>query len=185
MVAAIGGKDPKQALDELAAEWDGLTEQIGVDRAEGGLYRLGEQAQRISRIGRRGSRGHARRGRSAPPRKSPVGVAWQTGRYRRNRLRRRSATRALFKYGLIAPAIFIMASIAVFPLFYLVVVSFQRLSLSDQITSFEGLVNYARIFSDARLWNAVLHTLFITRWRCRSNSCSACCSPTTSSTIVR
>ena len=43
-----------------------------------------------------------------------------------------------------------------------VVVSFQRLSLSDQITSFEGLVNYARIFSDARLWNAVLHTLFIT-----------------------
>ena len=29
---AIGGKDPKQALDELAAEWDELTEQIGVDR---------------------------------------------------------------------------------------------------------------------------------------------------------
>jgi multiple sugar transport system substrate-binding protein len=32
VVAAIGGKDPKQALDDLAAEWDGLTEQIGVDR---------------------------------------------------------------------------------------------------------------------------------------------------------
>ena len=32
VVAAIGGKDPKQALDELAAEWDGCTEQIGVDR---------------------------------------------------------------------------------------------------------------------------------------------------------
>ncbi|MEP2742652.1 ABC transporter substrate-binding protein [Bauldia litoralis] len=32
VTAAIGGKDPKQALDELAAEWDGLTEQIGVDR---------------------------------------------------------------------------------------------------------------------------------------------------------
>jgi multiple sugar transport system substrate-binding protein len=30
--AAIGGKDPKQALDDLAAEWDQLTEQIGVDR---------------------------------------------------------------------------------------------------------------------------------------------------------
>ncbi len=30
--AAIGGKDPKQALDELAAEWDELTEQVGVDR---------------------------------------------------------------------------------------------------------------------------------------------------------
>ena len=32
VVAAIGGKDPKEALDDLAAEWDGLTEQIGVDR---------------------------------------------------------------------------------------------------------------------------------------------------------
>jgi multiple sugar transport system substrate-binding protein len=32
VVAAIGGKDPKQALDDLAAEWDALTEQIGVDR---------------------------------------------------------------------------------------------------------------------------------------------------------
>ena len=32
MNAAIGGKDPKQALDDLAAEWDQLTEQIGVDR---------------------------------------------------------------------------------------------------------------------------------------------------------
>jgi multiple sugar transport system substrate-binding protein len=32
VVAAIGGKDPKQALDDLAVEWDGLTEQIGVDR---------------------------------------------------------------------------------------------------------------------------------------------------------
>jgi multiple sugar transport system substrate-binding protein len=32
VVAAIGGKDPKQALDDLAAEWDALTEQIGIDR---------------------------------------------------------------------------------------------------------------------------------------------------------
>ncbi len=32
VVAAIGGKDPKQALDDLANEWDMLTEQIGIDR---------------------------------------------------------------------------------------------------------------------------------------------------------
>jgi multiple sugar transport system substrate-binding protein len=32
VVAAIGGKDPKAALDDLAKEWDALTEQIGVDR---------------------------------------------------------------------------------------------------------------------------------------------------------
>jgi multiple sugar transport system substrate-binding protein len=31
VVAAIGGKDPKEALDELAAEWDMITEEIGVD----------------------------------------------------------------------------------------------------------------------------------------------------------
>jgi multiple sugar transport system substrate-binding protein len=32
VLAAIAGTDPKQALDELAAQWDALTEQIGVDR---------------------------------------------------------------------------------------------------------------------------------------------------------
>ncbi|MBX6320349.1 MAG: sugar ABC transporter substrate-binding protein [Rhodospirillaceae bacterium] len=32
VVAALGGKDPKQALDDLAAEWDAMTEQIGIDR---------------------------------------------------------------------------------------------------------------------------------------------------------
>lgn len=68
----------------------------------------------------------------------------------------------LFKYSLIAPATFIMVLVAVFPLIYLIVVSFQRLSLSDDITSFSGFVNYARILSDARLWDAVFHTLFIT-----------------------
>ena len=30
--SAIGGKDPKEALDDLAAEWDQLTEQVGVDK---------------------------------------------------------------------------------------------------------------------------------------------------------
>lgn len=32
VVSAIGGKDPKTVLDDLAKEWDALTEQIGVDR---------------------------------------------------------------------------------------------------------------------------------------------------------
>ena len=30
--AAIGGKDPREALDQLAKDWDELTEQTGVDR---------------------------------------------------------------------------------------------------------------------------------------------------------
>jgi multiple sugar transport system substrate-binding protein len=32
VIAAIGGEDPKEALDALAAEWDQLTEQVGVEK---------------------------------------------------------------------------------------------------------------------------------------------------------
>ena len=42
------------------------------------------------------------------------------------------------------------------------VVSFQKLSLLDQYTDFQGFLNYARLFRDQRLWNAVLHTFAIT-----------------------
>jgi multiple sugar transport system permease protein len=66
------------------------------------------------------------------------------------------------KYILVAPAVFIMLVMGVVPLIFVILVSFQRLSMSDQITSFEGLVNYWRIFSDTRLWDALLHTLIIT-----------------------
>lgn len=32
VLSAIGGTDPKEALDEMASEWDQLTEQVGVDK---------------------------------------------------------------------------------------------------------------------------------------------------------
>jgi multiple sugar transport system permease protein len=67
-----------------------------------------------------------------------------------------------FKYLLIAPAIFILLAMGIFPLLYAVVVSFQGIRLSDRITEFQGLLNYARVFSDARFWAAVLHTAIIT-----------------------
>jgi multiple sugar transport system permease protein len=66
-----------------------------------------------------------------------------------------------FKYLLIAPAVFILLLMGVAPLLYVVVVSFQRLSLTDQITDFQGLSNYARILHDQRFWGAVLHTAVI------------------------
>ena len=47
---------------------------------------------------------------------------------------------------LVAPAVFILLVMGIFPLLYAVIVSFQRLSLSDQITEFQGLLNYARVF---------------------------------------
>src|SRR5262245_38188800 len=68
----------------------------------------------------------------------------------------------IFKYALVAPAVFIMLAMGIFPLVYVVLVSFQQISLSDEITSFSGLTNYARIFGDGRFWNAVLQTLIIT-----------------------
>jgi multiple sugar transport system substrate-binding protein len=30
--AAIGGEDPKTALDNMAAEWDQITQSVGVDK---------------------------------------------------------------------------------------------------------------------------------------------------------
>jgi multiple sugar transport system permease protein len=68
----------------------------------------------------------------------------------------------VFKYALAAPAVFIMLMMGVAPLLYVIVVSFQRLSLSDQITDFQGLLNYARLLNDMRFWDAVLHTAIIT-----------------------
>jgi multiple sugar transport system permease protein len=67
-----------------------------------------------------------------------------------------------FKYLLIAPAVFVLLAFGLFPFLYAVVVSFQKLSLLDQYTSFQGFLNYARLFHDQRLWNAVLHTFAIT-----------------------
>ena len=67
-----------------------------------------------------------------------------------------------FKYLLIAPAVFILLAFGLFPFLYAVVVSFQKLSLLDQYTDFQGFLNYARLFRDQRLWAAVLHTFAIT-----------------------
>jgi multiple sugar transport system permease protein len=67
-----------------------------------------------------------------------------------------------FKYLLIAPAVFILLAFGLFPFLYAVVVSFQKLSLLDQYTAFQGLLNYRRLFQDQRLWSAVLHTVAIT-----------------------
>ena len=79
-----------------------------------------------------------------------------------------------FKYLLIAPAVFVLLAFGLFPFLYAVVVSFQKLSLLDQYTDFQGLLNYRRLLQDQRLWNAVLHTAAITAVAlpaARSGSC--------------
>ncbi len=67
-----------------------------------------------------------------------------------------------FKYTLIAPSIFVLLLIGIFPLVYLLVVSFQGITMIDNDTSFHGLQNYATLFADTRLWESLLHTLMFT-----------------------
>ena len=67
-----------------------------------------------------------------------------------------------FRYSLVAPSIFILLLIGVFPLVYLLVVSFQAITMTDNDTTFQGLMNYRALFDDARLWKSLLHTLTFT-----------------------
>lgn len=67
-----------------------------------------------------------------------------------------------FRYQLIAPSIFVLLLIGVFPLVYLLVASFQGITMIDNDTSFHGVSNYAALFGDTRLWEALLHTILFT-----------------------
>jgi len=65
----------------------------------------------------------------------------------------------VFRLALVAPSIAVLLLVGVFPLVYLIVVSFQNLTMSDTDTSFQGLLNYRLLLADARLWQSLLHTL--------------------------
>jgi multiple sugar transport system permease protein len=67
-----------------------------------------------------------------------------------------------FKYLLITPAIFVMLLVGVFPLIYLLLVSFQGITMTDTSTDFIGGANYGALLDDARLWKALLHTVVFT-----------------------
>jgi multiple sugar transport system permease protein len=67
-----------------------------------------------------------------------------------------------FKYQLIAPSIFILLLIGIFPLIYTLLVSFQGITMMDNDTSFHGLQNYIALGADTRLWDALLHTIIFT-----------------------
>lgn len=67
-----------------------------------------------------------------------------------------------FKYLLIAPAVFVILLVGLYPLIKLVLTSFQDISLFGEDRSFQGALNYARLFDDARLWQSLLHTVAFT-----------------------
>src|SRR5262249_23551890 len=67
-----------------------------------------------------------------------------------------------FRYFLVAPSIAVLLLIGLFPFVYLLVVSFQGITMTEIDTGFVGLRNYAMLFHDARLWQALLHTVIFT-----------------------
>src|SRR5215475_6817904 len=67
-----------------------------------------------------------------------------------------------FKYAVVAPAVFILLLIGLFPLVYSLIKSFQHITMLEEDTSFAGLANYIQLFHDARLWQSLLHTAIIT-----------------------
>ncbi len=67
-----------------------------------------------------------------------------------------------FKYLLVAPAIFVLLLIGIFPLVYLLMVSFQGITMTDTSTDFVGGRNYAQLLDDTRMWQALLHTVIFT-----------------------
>lgn len=67
-----------------------------------------------------------------------------------------------FKLTLIAPSIFLLLLIGVFPLVYLLVVSFQGITMTNNDPSFHGLRNYSLLFQDTRLWESIWHTIVFT-----------------------
>lgn len=67
-----------------------------------------------------------------------------------------------FKWWIIAPAIFLLLLIGLFPLVYSLGVSFQHRTMLEDDKSFAGLLNYAQLFGDARLWQSLMHTAVIT-----------------------
>ena len=83
---------------------------------------------------------------------APLGFGERLGRFSDRR----------FKYLILWPAVLVLLLIGVFPIVYTLIVSFQHITMMAEDTSFSGFINYARLFRDTRLWEAILHTILFT-----------------------
>ncbi|WP_407050974.1 carbohydrate ABC transporter permease [Methyloraptor flagellatus] len=73
--------------------------------------------------------------------------------------RRRPSGHAALRYGLVAPAVFILLLIGLYPFVKLLVTSVQNISMMDDDTSFQGLMQFQRLAGDGRLWWSLVRTL--------------------------
>lgn len=66
-----------------------------------------------------------------------------------------------FKWLVVAPSIFVLLFIGLYPLIHTGVVSFQQITMMEEDTSWAGFVNYGSLFTDGRLWESLGHTFLI------------------------
>jgi multiple sugar transport system permease protein len=65
-------------------------------------------------------------------------------------------------YSFILPALFILFLVAVYPLGYMLWLSFQKRLLIFNVSGFVGWGNYLFLLKDARFWNALKNTVYFT-----------------------
>ena len=81
------------------------------------------------------------------------------------RLRRVRLTRATAPYVLLAPALAVIAALLAYPLYKLVVLSFQQYGIAELISgkgTWIGLDNYETVLGDRRFWVVLLRTVGFT-----------------------
>jgi multiple sugar transport system permease protein len=64
----------------------------------------------------------------------------------------------VFQYAAIAPAIFLILLIGLYPFVKLLLTSVQNITMFADDTSFQGMRHFERLIADGRFWNAILRT---------------------------
>ena len=67
-----------------------------------------------------------------------------------------------FRWLIIAPSIFLLLLVGLFPFVYSLIASFQRINRRVADTSFHGLLNYERLLGEERFWDALVNTAIFT-----------------------
>ena len=68
----------------------------------------------------------------------------------------------VFKYALVAPAVFVILLVGLYPFINLIVTSVQNITMFEDDRGFHGLINILRLFEDDRLWKSLLRTVLFT-----------------------
>ncbi|MEN0000264.1 MAG: sugar ABC transporter permease [Pseudomonadota bacterium] len=68
----------------------------------------------------------------------------------------------VLKYALVAPAVFVILLIGLYPFVQLALTSVQNVTMFGADNSFHGAVHYERLLGDERLWSALWNTIWFT-----------------------